>query len=213
MLKVTDVVEEIISQSFIPYAALRADQLNLSAYARSIRKDVELRTKKSVRTGTIVTALSRLQTTLQHKDTLLPKVKLDDIAVKSSLMEISYEKTDATQKALQVLSRRKGSSTEFFTVTQGQAEITIIAPDKWEKDIRDIFQGMQPKLTLKRLTSLTLRFSSKYLTQPNVLLSILMKLAARKLVVIEIISTFTEVSLILHEKDIEEAFSIVRGME
>lgn len=210
MLKVTDAVEEILKEEYIAFAALQQDHLNLSAFARSIQPEVERLTKKSVQLGTIVTAISRMQRPVRESGVIVPKVAIDDISVKSGLVELAFEKTQETQRALQVFSRRKIGSAEFFAVTQGQAEISLIAPAKWVASIHTAFK-QHPILTLDSLSSLTIRFSSKYITQPNVLFSLLSKFAAQKIVVVELISTFTEVSFIVHDRDIEAAFRVLRS--
>ena len=147
MLKVTDAVEEILHEEYIAFAALQKDHLNLTAFARSIQPDVEKMTKKSVQLGTIVTALSRMQRSLGETGLIVPEVVIDDIAVKSGLIEIAYEKTYETQRALQQFSRRKIGTAEFFTVTQGQAEITLIAHEKWISAVSTEF-SQKPILTI-----------------------------------------------------------------
>lgn len=209
MLTVTNAVIEIISTSFVAHCALEQHLLNLSAYAKEILPEVEKRTKKSVKHGTIVTALSRLQYSKKNTANTIPNIVIDDIIITSNLVEVAFEKTTKAQQSLQKLLIQTAESSEFFTVTQGHSELAIFASQKWLDTIETMFTGVHIKIKLTNLSSITMRFSPTYLTEPNILLAILLRFAIKKIVIVELLSTFTEVSLILHETDIETAFSII----
>src|ERR1700761_1735159 len=103
MIKIADVVKEIVFSSEIAHSALCSNYLNLSAYAETIQKEVERRTKKSVRPGTIVVALSRLAKTLEAQNPLTPAVEIKDLAVKTRLIELTFDKTKINREKLQRL--------------------------------------------------------------------------------------------------------------
>ena len=77
MIKVAAVVQEILMGSEIAFSALSSGYLNLSAYASSIKSEVEKRARKPVRQGTIVVALSRLAKTLPKRPPIMPTIKVE----------------------------------------------------------------------------------------------------------------------------------------
>lgn len=212
MNKVSDAVRSIVQKSPQAYLMLRQGHLNLSSYAKAISKEVEFCAKKEVRQNTIVAALARLRKEIQEDKPLLPKVILDDIAAKARLMEISFEKTKGSLTSLQAFSRKKAESSEFFMITQGIAEITLIAPEQWEADIRRTFAGMKPKITVPNLASLTIRFNERYMTEPNTFYALLTMFAIERMPIVEMVSTFTEITFVLNEKHVERAFSILHSL-
>ncbi len=61
MIKISGVVRGILFSSEVALSAFNDGYLNLSAYAKAIRKDVEARAKTPVPVGSIVVLLSRLK--------------------------------------------------------------------------------------------------------------------------------------------------------
>lgn len=211
MMKVSDAVRDVLRSSPFEYMVLQNSQLNLSAFAASIHKKIEDTTKKPVKISTIITALSRIRRSSARDASLLPNVHIDDIAAKAGLMEMSFEKTRESLLALQKFSRCKIDSSEFFMITQGVAEITLIVPQQWEASIRSCFHGVALKIMVPNLASLTIRFHERYMTEPNMFFAILSKFAMDRMEIVEMVSTFTEINFILHEKDVERAFGILRS--
>ena len=103
MIKVTDIVRDILFSSELELTALSRRLLNLSAYAKRIQKEVERRAHKPVQVGTIVVALSRISAEVTEEDPLLPKIELEGLAVKSNLAEITFNKSSANKLRTQKL--------------------------------------------------------------------------------------------------------------
>lgn len=207
MIKISTIVEKILSESEIAYSALESGILNLSAYAQEILPEVEKRTKKEVKTGSIVTALSRLQKSLTKKEPLAPKLSIDDISVKSGIIELAYDKTEENLKNLSKLYQEKNmSNNEFLMITHGLSEIGIICSQKLENKLRKIFRNQKPKIFIPNLVSLTARFSQDYIITPNITYAFVRKFALKRINISELVSTFTEITFIVHEKDMQQSF-------
>jgi hypothetical protein len=207
MIKVPEVVREILLSSEVALSALSGGFLNLSAYAASIQPEVERRAKKPVRTGTIVVALSRIAKSIDAQSPLLQDVQLENVAVKTGLVELTFEKTKLNRDRLQRLYEDKDfAAAEFLTVTFGVGELSIVVPENLRKAVLKLYQNQQPKFLLGNLASLTLRFNEKYIEMPNVIFSMLRPLALKRINVVEIVSTYTELTFILRERDLKVAF-------
>ncbi len=210
MLKVANIVEEIINGSEIAHSALSAGLLNLSAYAKTIRSEVERKTRKEVRHGTIVVALSRLSKTLSKRAALLPKVRVENLSVKTGLVEIAFDRNKANRNLLRSLYQNEQfMEADFFTVTHGVTELSIIVPENFTKTVLKVFSRQKPKLLIDKLASLTVRYKEDCLFTPNVNYAVMRPLALKRINIVEIVSTYTELTFIVGEQDLQEAFLIL----
>jgi hypothetical protein len=229
MRSVSTAVATIIQQDEIALEAMSRGILNLSAYAEEIQPEVEKITWKEVRKGTIVVALSRFLQELQavhdskiknekakNLQSIRPKVYIDDISIRSPLCDISFEKTKLSQEATKKLlgSSLYKQHNSFFTVTEGVSEITLIAPQILYEAILDLYAeqpfATKPKASYQNLTGISVRFSEKYLSVPNVVYVLIGQLAVKRVNIIEVVSTFTELAVIVQEHDTDKAMSAFR---
>lgn len=211
MIKISAVVAEILESSEVASEAMRAGLLNLSAFADQIHPEVEARTFKPVKRASIVVALSRLAQHQQQVPSLKPNVTLDSVTIKSPLCDLTFEKTDRNLEKLKVLIRELSQrEQQFLTLTQGTEEITIIADQENETEIRTIFET-KPKAAYTDLVGITVRFSEKYLQQPNTIYAILSMLAVKRINVIEIVSTYTELTVLIEKDNIQTTMELLQG--
>jgi len=129
MIKVSEVVVEMLLKDEMALEALRAGILNFSSYARKIQPRIEQRLFKPVKLGSIVTSLSRIILEDKNIVPLRPDVRINDMSIKSPLCEVTYEKTDEILAKLSKLKTNREANSKFFTITQGIGEITIIMPE------------------------------------------------------------------------------------
>lgn len=207
MIKITDVVREIVYSSEVSLAALAGGYLNLSAYAKTIRRETERIARKPVRVGSIVVALSRLARVLKKEPALVPDVFLENLSAKSGLIELAFDKTKENQEKLQLLYRNKNfAAADFYTLTHSVGEISIVVPEHLHEVVLNIFKGKEPKFFLDNLASLTIRFSDEYINTPNVIYSFLRHLVPKRINIVEIVSTYTELTFIVDQGDLNLAF-------
>ncbi len=209
MLKISDAVRRELLNSENALASLSDGILNLSAYAKKIQKDIERETMKPVKIGTIVAALARISRDLDSLPLACPPVSLLDIAVKSGLCEFAFEQTESNRTSLQKLyDMRSIAATNFFTATYGIGELSIVASEKYRAQVLELFYPQKPKIIADKLCALTVRFAEHYIETPGQTFWLVRKIAIERLNIVEIISTFTELTFLLHEKDINKAFAV-----
>lgn len=213
MIKVSDVVREIVFASEPELTVLSRGALNLSAYAKRIKRRVEQRARKPVRLGTIVVALSRLSSEIDREDPLIPKVELDGIAVKSNLVEIAFAKTTENKaRAHNLYTNKEFAQADFLTITYGASEISIFAPTTLTQAIVKNFKPDKPKILLGNLAALTVQFSTRYIETPNMYFALLRTIAVRRLNIVELISTFTELTFLVSQVDLNELFLLMNSL-
>lgn len=208
MIKVSDVVEELVSADGFIQETMREGVLNISAYAKKILPQVEERSMKPVRLGTVVVALSRLMRAGTGGQPLRPDVTITNVSVKTSLCEVTYEKTERVLANLSTLSTPWVSKGEFFTVTEGLAEITIICPQSVKKLVTGHFDT-SPKAAYDNLVAVSIRFSPEYMSVPNTIYAMVSAVAVKHINIIEIVSTYTELSFIILKEDMERTIQAI----
>jgi aspartokinase len=211
MKKISDSVFDIISGDEIALEAIRMGILNLSAYAKRIQRQISQNTYKSVSVSAIVTSLSRMRNKLLSVAPLRPTVIVKDLSIKSPLIEISYEKTNENVYLASKLVASSFHAAGFFTITQGIGEISLIVSQELKNAILKHFHT-KPKGLYDRLVAVTLRFNEKeYIEVPNMIYALVATLAAKRINIIEVVSTFTEISFIVREKDMKETVDAFHG--
>lgn len=207
MLKISNAVKTVLYSSDIALLALANGWLNLSAYGQSIKRQVESLTKKPVKTGSIVVALSRLKSGIPKNIITLPKIIIEELTVKADLVEVVYDKTDKTLENLaKVYKSNIFKTTDYLTVTQGIGEVAIMLHRRDLPKIRKIYIHRNPKHITEDLVSLTIRVSPEYIYTLNTFYALTKKFTLKQLNIVNIISTYTEMAFIVESKNLEAAF-------
>jgi hypothetical protein len=209
MKTVAAVVREIIDESEIALSALQSGILNLSAFAKKIREEVSSRAGKPVTTGSIVVALSRYEYDAKNRAPLTPTVLIESISTRSNLTELTFARTQTIRTRLKEIHENTNLlDAEILTVTSGVREVSLIVPSTLKNEVIAIFSGTAPTLVLEELACLTVRFPARYLHTPNTIFTLLRPLALNRINIVEVVSTYTELSIIVAEEDLQSAFTI-----
>jgi len=202
MKKVSDSVKEIVATSEMAQEAIRRGCLNYHAYAAEIRSQVESLTWKPVKIGSIVVALSRFQAEIKASPALKPNLQLLDLHINLPLSDMTYEKNQQTTRAIQLLYSVVNFQVDYFMVTYGLSEITLICSQNLVALVKEHFRA-EPSSELHNLVGVTVNFDTKYLQEPNVIYTILSSLAVKKINIREIISTNTTLTMVIDEHNLE----------
>jgi aspartokinase len=208
MIKISESVREIIENDVSALEVLSRNQLNTSKYAIQIKEEVENSTKKSVRVGTIIVALNRLKR-MYSNIKIKPIVEIDLISVKGNLLTVTFEKSLSHLSYLKKLYCRLRYE-KFIAVTEGVTEVTFILNESGIEIITSDC-NIKPKAQHNNLASVSLRFSKKYIYIPNTIYTLVSVLAANKINIIEIVSTYTELSFIISENEVFRAISALQN--
>ena len=211
MLKVSLATEEIVSTSEFALQGLNNGCLNLSAYAKSIQPLVEAKTKKPVKLGSIIAALSRLAARKMESSTAFtPQLDAYNLVSRSGLAEIVYPKNAENQKLIgKLYGNARFTDSQFFVVTVGLGEISIITTEELASEIKSLFGVQKPKLFKTGLASLSMQTGDKVIETPNQFYSVIKQFALPQINIIEFVTTYTELSVILDQKDLKQAFNLL----
>lgn len=210
MISITQAVNTLFDEGGILPVNSSYELLNASAIARTILPEVEQRTKKSVQLSTLVVCVSRALHDLALRPAL-PDVRLDNFSIQSGLVERTYPKTPEALIMLEAISKQSlGSRATYFTFTRGIGELSIITHEDLVRQFQKEFSMQQPTFELDGLGSLSVQFNDTYIKTPNIFFTILSPLAEKQINIIEMVSTATELTLILQEDDLSKVLNLLR---
>lgn len=216
MITTSQLVEEAVLRSPFLEEGLARGLINYSALARQLKPEFEKRLYKKLEVGSIVMALQRLSKRLtSNKDSKLTAIlkNLTDFTVRSNIVLFTFANSptlgEKQQKIMEISSRLPNG---FLTITDGVFETAFFASANLESHFEEIFEKEQLKNKQTDLSSLTIIIPEEALDVPGVYYSILKSLAFDGINFIEVVSSYTELTIFLRSKDIERAFAVLKKL-
>lgn len=137
-----------------------------------------------------------------------------------STLEQQYMQTIGQLFNAKYLNQAKDIVSEEFenlrdlcaSFSEGVYEVNIVISTSFALEIESVFKTEQQLSKLDQLASVTMRLPSSNVKKVGLYYSILKKLAWNKINIIEVISTTNEFTIIVGEKDIGKAFSVIKDL-
>jgi len=217
MRTIQETVGELLKSRPYLEEAIQDGLINLTALANQMITDVERILLKPVKTGALVMAIKRHQSgklpMINIKATNLLK-NLSNIIVRSNISVHTYENSVSLPNSLAELSvglsKQKGL---FYTFSQGVFETTIIINNSAEQELKEKLKHENLLSSNFKLACITLYLPDENTEIPGYYYFILKKIAWEGINIIEVLSTSNEFSLILEDKNVDRAFSILKNSE
>ncbi len=216
-ISVSDTVSEIVSRKPFLEEALASGLINLSSLARDIFEEVSQRMNKPIKHGAIVMALKRLKPDVNYQINERIKQVVDlmgDITVRSNLADYTYRNSDSLTtnqtRLLEMISKRKEI---FYTFSQGIYETTIILSNIIANEVNEIFKDEYLTFKIDNLSSITIKLPEENTSVFGVYYHILKKLAYEGINILEIVSTTHEFTIIVNDRDVDAAFSVLKRLK
>jgi len=212
MITVSEEIEKIVLGSHLLEEGLSQGIINLSALSRKIKPQIDSALMKNVSESAILMALKRftLRAKSKEKEPINVLKNKVDITVRSNLSEFTFLKSDSIlERKKELLEEIKEIKESFITFTQGVFEMTIIISADLTKTVENIFKEEKTILTINNLSAITIKLSPEIIYTPGVYYSILKQLAWKNINVVEVVSTYTEFTIILKKEYIDISFSIL----
>jgi aspartokinase len=214
MVTVSHLVEKIIEQKPFIQEALSNGIINNAALADQMLPEIEKELKKKVKFSAVNMAIRRLSEKLEQS--FIVKAKFDknsDITLKSNLIEITVYKMEDSQeyiKELYSLVDIKGG--DFLTITQGLHELMIITNEKYEQKILEMFPNKLIKKSIKNLSSITINIPEESIETIGLFYIVTRALNWENINIVDIVSTFTEMTFIIKEEDTARSFNVLKEL-
>lgn len=213
MVTIPNAVEEIIKKKPFLEGALIEGLVNLSALARQLKPEIEKKIGKQVNDSAVIMALNRLVPRLGLMSTMKFKKVVEnigDIIVRSNLADYTFSNSATLYEKQAVLLDRVHSMQDIFcTFSQGIYETTLVVSSSIIELVDDIFKTEQNIARTDNLSSITVKLPAENAICPGVYYYIFKELAWDNINIAEVISTTNEFTVVISDKDIHRAFSIL----
>lgn len=212
MITIPEVVEKIVSSSMFLEEGISEGIVNYSAIARKIKPDIEAILMKKVELGAILMALRRLEKKIKPTQSFKKMFQShNDLIVRSNLTEFVMHNADFSVEMHQELIKLSEEEEEYFmTITEGVFETTVITSGELQSQVKNILSKSRIITQLVNLSSITIKLPKENVYMPGLYYYFLKALARERINIVEVVSTFTEITLILEDKVVDHAFSILK---
>ncbi|OLS21930.1 MAG: hypothetical protein HeimC2_31660 [Candidatus Heimdallarchaeota archaeon LC_2] len=221
MVSISQVIEELIEDRPFLESALSQGIINFGKLAESILEDISgdrrLREKK-ITHSSVMMALRRLGLKLNKQfgelQTITESVfKLDLYNTRYGLFELTVKRSvENWEKLIHLYKQMEIDRGDFLTITQGIYEITIISNQRFEVEIVKLFTELDILNRDTNLASISLRIPKDSIETPGLIYYVTKQLFWDNINIIEVVSTFTEITFIVKESDIPEAMKSLQKL-
>lgn len=205
MITISKRVEAIVQRWPLIKQGLDLELINLSSLARYIKPEIEAEIGERISEAAVLMALRRYQSGSVAAPSANPSDFLGDMSLRGSLCDLTYANSPTFNENLDKIFPKLNPQL-YLTVSRGLMQTSVIA----HRDLLPIvekqlaYEYLETKVS--ELTAITLHLKSGHEVAVGVLALPLNLLAWRGISVIELVSTFDELNIVLYNKDVEEAF-------
>lgn len=210
MASVSGIVKEIISGNKLLQEAMAQQIMSYGATAERIKERVEEAYGKKVKESAIVMALRRQAEQTTKKEDRQIKIK-SEIIMKTGLAYISFQRTGDFLEKMEKFHKRIEPEKDTFNIIQGNHEISVITNQKNTQKVKELL-GRQPLTEENNLVALSISLGKDFAYTPGVIYTITRKLYWESVNIFEIITTATELTLLLLEKDAVKAYTAINEL-
>jgi hypothetical protein len=213
MMSIATKVEQIVTESPFLTEGMALGLINLSELARQLKPQLESDLWKPVGQAAVVMALRRVG------ERLPPPGRASEIAIapqcgelttRSELVISTFRMSDNSNECQRrLLALAEPFAGMFVTVTRGVHEVLVVCSAPLLPQLDEAFAGERVLTRIDKLTALTLRLNPDSHHTPGVYNAVLKKLAWNKVSVVNMMCTFTELTIFLEQSQTAPAFSVL----
>lgn len=213
MKKISDIVEEGIRKMPFIEEAMTANLINYSSLARLLQPYVSKVLMKDATEASILMALKRRSTMGANALNLNPKnfrEHIGDIFVRSGLSTFTYANSPTlTENQTRLLHEVQNLPDTYCSFTQGMYERTLIVSENIVDRVKRIFEKENYVTGNNQLSSATVMLKASNIRAYGLYYYIFKMIAWYGITVIEVVSTSNEFSIVVEQKNINDAFSVL----
>ena len=214
---ISSAVEQYIRGKPFLQSALAQGIINLTSLARQVQPEIEAQLGKQIRNGAIVMALKRLSDNLEFQAThrILRVLKnIGEITVRSSLTDYTFLVSDTIlQNQMKLLEKVDQEQGVFYTSSRGVNELNIVVSNSLNKLVEQLFRLERLTQKAEDLSSITVKLPAENVSVPGIYYFIFQRLAWEGIVLYEVISTTNEFTILVDDRQVESAFSVIKDLK
>jgi hypothetical protein len=211
MLSIANKVEQLVSESPFLTEGIALGLINLSELARQLRPQLESDLWKPVGQAAVVMALRRISERLPQQGMSQPIVlapRMGELTTRTDLIIFTYRMSDSSNECQrQLLALAEPYPGTFVSVTRGVHEVLVVCSRSLVQMVEQAFATERLLARVENLTALTLRLNPETRKTPGIYHAVLKKLAWDKISVVNMMCTFSELTILLEQSQTGAAFS------
>ncbi len=217
MIPVSEAVRNMMWETPFLEELLQEGLINYSSLARKLQPKLSKLLHKEVSEGAIVMALKRMP--LSESPGMQQELKafirdLGDMVTRTNLMDYTFRNSPTLlehhARFLQAIGRERDI---FCTFSQGVHETTIIISHQGAVLMERYFRNEKLLSQKRGLSSITIRLPAENTEISGFYYFILKQLAWEGVNITEVISTTNEFTIVVSDKEVEKAFSILLSLK
>ena len=213
MLSIATKVEQIVSDSAFLTEGISLGLINLSELARQLRPQLESDLWKPVGQAAVVMALRRLSERLPQQGKAQPIMlppRMGELTTRTELTISTFRLSDNSNECQRnLLALAEPYPGMFVSVTRGVHEMLVVCSRPLTHMVEEAFGAERLLARVENLTALTLRLNPETRKTPGIYHSVLKKLAWDKIAVVNMMCTFSELTILLEQSQTGAAFSVL----
>lgn len=217
MKTISSAVEVYIKSKPFLLNSISQGLINLTSLARIMTPFLEKEVGKNIKQGAIVMALKRLSEELDFKvNHKISKIiqNIGEITVRSSLSDYTYAMSEnLLLNQAKLLSEINKKQAIFYTSSRGVNETNIIISSSVKEMISKVMKDEKLTHIVENLCSITVKLPQENISVPGVYFFIFQKLAWEGIVILEVISTTNEFTIVVNESQIDIAFKVMKDLK
>lgn len=208
MITITKRVETIVERWPLIKQGLDLGLINLSSLARYLRPDIEAEIGERISEAAVLMALRRYQAKVETQENTRPQDFLGDISLRSGLSDLTYTNSPTLNRSVSKLGEHIPIH-QYLTISRGLLQTSVIVHADILQDIQRQMKQEHLETRVDGLTAITLHLKPGHDMVTGIVAYPLNLLAWRGIPVIELVSTFDELNIILYDTDVEQAFRVI----
>lgn len=213
MVTISKIVEKMVKENPSLEIALSKDIISYSKLARYLREEVEKEFGKKITDAAIMQALKRLK----EKSARMYEKKSEFYALElntnSNIASITIGKSSRLPQIMQSLYAMPELEQGFvLNATHGNNQTTFLISRVLEHKVEDILHSEKIIARMRDLSQLSVRFDHKMFETPGFIVYVLKDLTWNNINIIEIVSTYTELIIIVKSEDLLRAHNILQRL-
>lgn len=216
MISIGEIARQLIQKTPFLEEAMEEDLINISSLARKLKPQIEGVLHKEIQLGAVIIAIKRMKPDYPRKMNVGLKEfinNLGDFIVRSGLMHYTFENSNTLALRQRDLIMQISENQIYFTVSHGVFETTLVVSNSITKLVNQLFADEKLIFQKPNLSSVTLRLPVKRSETVGFYYYILKNLALKKINIEELISTTNEFTILVSDKDIDRAFSVLMNLK
>ncbi len=216
MVTISHLVKKFAGEMPFLHECMCRGIINYASAAELLRPAIERELGKRAKPSAIAMAMRRYAEESARKYASMDAVKIlkrAEISMRSGVCDISVVKSSGLFSKLKsvysLLNYEKG---DVLNIVHGNFTVTIVANEFHRKRILEILEGEKVMHAECGLAQISLKFPKEYIHAPGVVHQITRQLSWNNINIIEIVSSLTELGILVSGKDAVRAYSALEEL-